>query len=109
MFCFWGGKDTFLYNLCESYNIGEWVSCLLPIPSFFLKISMFSNVIINYPQVSVSKARAIIVLASDENADQVICITHYSFVMLSNSCQGTSSQSIFFFSQFSFSRVMHVL
>jgi len=54
-------------------------------PSFFLKVSMFSNVIINYPQVSVSKARAIIVLASDENADQVICITHYSFVMLSNS------------------------
>jgi len=65
--------------------------------TFLLKVSMFSNVIINYPQVSVSKARAIIVLASDENADQVICITHYSFVMLSNSYQGTSSQSMFFF------------
>jgi len=41
---------------------------------------MFSNLIIIYSQVSVSKARAIIVLASDENADQVIYLIHYSFV-----------------------------
>lgn len=35
-----------------------------------------------YSQVSVSKARAIIVLASDENADQVIYLTHYSFIIV---------------------------
>lgn len=58
---------------------------------------MFSNVIINYPQVLVSKACAIIVLASYENVDQVIYIIHYAFVMLFDSYQGTSSYLVFFF------------
>lgn len=46
--------------------------------SFALLTYHFTSFWLLYSQVSVSKARAIIVLASDENADQVLFNFHFT-------------------------------
>lgn len=58
------------------------------------------------PQVSVSKARAIIVLASDENADQVHSQCLYPVLWFLYSDETFLK---FFFLYFCWARVMHVL
>lgn len=71
-----------MFNICPTH-----VTALpqkLSVWLFFSNLCLFNRCHRSespfHSQVSVSKARAIIVLASDENADQVINLFHSAFI-----------------------------